>query len=129
MYRMRIVLLALTTLGQRVAVPQADSIPVGQVCSSADASFVAPCFTVQARLTRGADNILVRVWPVGTTRLLGWTDETLCSLPPPIDSLIAAGKTVYADVVVRPLTPSRPGYMQFVCINAATKVVVRANPP
>ena len=76
----------------------------------------------------GGDNILVRVWPVGTHRLLGWTNGELCELPDSIASLMKAEKTVYADVTVRPLTSSRPGYMQFVCIARAEKTVVTDKP-
>ena len=118
--------LALAFVLGRPSYTQADSIPADRVCSSSDSIFVAQCFTVHARLVPGADNILVRIWPVGTTRILGYADGALkCSLPPKIDSLMTAEQVVFADVVVRPVTRSRPGYMRFVCIATATRLVVR----
>jgi len=80
---------------------------------------VAPCKDIHARLEPGADNILVRIWPVGTKRLLGWTREDVCTLPENIRAAMDAGRTIYAVVTIRPLTQSQPGHMQFVCIAAA----------
>ena len=106
-----------------------DLIPADQVCASSDRVFVGPCFNLHARLMQGGDNIEVRIWPVGTKRQLGWAgDAKRCSLPPTLEALMAAAKTVYADIVVRPVSQSRPGTMQFVCIAAVQKLVIRDHP-
>ncbi len=74
-------------------------------------------------MTAGADNIVVRIWPVGTKRLLGYADGALkCGFPQGVMDTLAAGHQVYADIVVRPVTESRPGVMQFVCVAAAHNI-------
>ena len=80
---------------------------------------------MRARLEPGGDNILVRIWPVGTKRLLGWTNASVCVLPAQIESLMKEGKNAYAVVTVRPLTRSKPGHMQFVCVADARSIAVR----
>jgi hypothetical protein len=105
---------------------QTDFISADQICASRDSTFVARCFSVHARLEPGGDNVAVWIWPVGTSRYLGYLgDGRGCALPPRLDSLMTVGKTVYADIVVRPISRSRPGHMQFVCIAAVHKLIVR----
>jgi hypothetical protein len=93
--------------------------------------FVGPCTTVHGRLflTNGTPNI--RMWRVGTNRILGlWEcSQTECGYPCPLpqelDSLLLADYTIYADFVVRPVTESKPGEMQMVCIASGTHIVTR----
>jgi hypothetical protein len=68
----------------------------------------------------------VRIWKVGTRRLLGVTAR--CQ-PPECEPLRSAARdaldwehVVFADFVVCPFTRPRPGVMQMVCIDAATGV-------
>jgi hypothetical protein len=104
---------------------QGAFIPADQVCASNDSIFVGPCRSFQARLTPGADNISIRIWPVGTNRLLGYADGALkCHLPPMLERLMDEGKTVYADLTVRPVTRSQPGHMQFACVASAQHMKV-----
>jgi hypothetical protein len=99
---------------------EGDLILANQVCASNDSIFVGPCRSFRARLVPGADNIRIRIWPVGSSRLLGYTDGALkCRLPPMLKHLMDEGKTVYADVSVRPVTLSQPGHMQFACVASA----------
>lgn len=106
-------------------------ISAGQVCSSSNRHFVAPCFNVHARLELGADNIAVWIWPVGTHRylgFLGYVDQNRvreeCDLPTVLTSPLMAGKTIFANITVRPISREQPGHMQFVCIAAAKHLVV-----
>ncbi len=106
-------------------------IPAAQICRSSNSSFVGPCFTLHARLEQGADNIEVWIWPVGTHRFLGYLGyadlnrgDDVCDLPPMLVSPLKAGKTIFADVTVRPISRKQRGHMQFVCIAAAKHLVV-----
>lgn len=120
-----VLLVALPSL----TVAQGEYIPANQVCTSTDAVFVGPCFNFRARLQHGADNIIIWIWRVGTKRMLGYADGALrCTLPDNIDSVITTAKTIYADIVVRPVSRAQPGHMQFVCIASATKLIVRDQP-
>jgi hypothetical protein len=129
------VVILLTILGVRPVYADDETISAAQVCSSNDSAFVGPCFSVHARLQPGADNVVVYIWPVGTRRLLGYLGypdlgygHRACDYPDVLTQHLMAGQTIYADVVVRPVSPSLPGHMQFVCIAEATNLVVRANP-
>jgi len=96
---------------------QAPRIEPNQICASTDSLFVGPCRSLRARLVPGADNIVIRIWPVGTRRLLGYAGRALeCRLPSNLEVLMKQGQTVFADVAVRPVSPARAGAMQFVCI-------------
>jgi hypothetical protein len=126
MFRVFLQLIALASM--RSLMTNSEPIPAAQVCSSGSSAFVDPCRTIRARLVAGGDNILIRIWPVGTTRILGFTNAERCTPPPELDSPMRAGKYVYADVVVRPLTKSQSGSMQFVCIAAVTNLTARDQP-
>lgn len=110
---------------------RSGNIAADQICSSTDQHFVAPCFTVHARLELGADSIEVWIWPIGTHRYLGYLGYTdlggasePCELPSVLTLPLMAGKTIFANVTVRPISHRRRGHMQFVCIAAATHLVV-----
>jgi hypothetical protein len=110
-------------------------IAAHQICASTAPYFVGPCFTIHARLEQGADNAVVHIWHVGTHRLLGYLGyadfqrgQQSCDLPADLVPALKAGKTIYADVTVRPITRKRQGHMQFVCIAAAKHLVVVDRP-
>jgi hypothetical protein len=101
---------------------QQSLIRSGDVCGH-QGLFVDSCFTIHRRM-QAANGIGLEIWVVGTHKLLGVTGP--CALPPLLDRLIGIeDKLVYADFVVRPLTPERPGSMRMVCVASATKVVTR----
>lgn len=104
---------------------QADSILPEQVCAH-PSRFVGPCVTIRGRLGYANGGIPVQMWKVGTHRMLGVNDETyqspFCVLPGTIRKLLDDDKSVFADFVVRPLTPEVPGVMQRVCVVSATNV-------
>jgi hypothetical protein len=105
---------------------QENSIPATEVCTSSAQFFVGACYIIHARLEQGADNIRLWIWPVGTKRYLGWAEKALrCSLPTQIEELTGSGKTVYANIAVRPVSKSRPGHMQYVCVASAKKSLLK----
>jgi hypothetical protein len=93
--------------------------------------FIGPCTSVHGKLyiTNGTPNI--RIWKVGTNRILGlWECSRTecgnpCPLPRQLDSLLRPYIIIYADFVVRPVTESKPGEMQMVCIASASHIVTR----
>jgi hypothetical protein len=75
----------------------------------------------------------LRIWIVGTKRILGVTDGRGHPagddmLPVKLDKMLSAdgpcGKAAYGDFTVCPLTPDRPGVMRRVCVLDAEKLVV-----
>jgi hypothetical protein len=87
------------------------------------------CFTVHGRVNLGADTIRLRLWPVGTDRLLGVASG------PGIDDAgepiyprnikLNEGDTIYGDFEVCPFTQERKGAMRFVCIESASNLVTK----
>jgi hypothetical protein len=101
---------------------------------AASALRIGECFTVHGRLTACTSVPNARIWIIGTKRILGVEDanadsageqllpghlnEEMFSLPP-------CSKAAFGDFTVCPLTPSRPGVMQRVCVASAAKVVIQ----
>jgi hypothetical protein len=91
---------------------------------------VGTCYSVHGRLSPGADTIELRLWPVGTHRMLGVSDgPAINDAENPIypqNIIFRRGdETIYGDFEVCPFTPEREGEMQFVCIESATHLVVK----
>ena len=72
----------------------------------------------------------VRIWPVGTQRMLGvseqrFLDEGYCDLPDDIAAKLSWDSDLFADFVVCPFTPNQPGVMRLVCVDSGTHLDVR----
>ena len=81
------------------------------------------CFAIRGRLSAYNGNPSFRIWPIGTQRLLGVVDDQdRLSVPSDIRNRIGFGNDVFADYVVCPFTQARAGRMQYVCVEAATRV-------
>lgn len=76
------------------------------------------CFKVRGRLRAYSGYPRCRIWPVGTTRLLGVAD------PGSLPSNVACGEgfEVYADFLVCPLTEAKPQGLQMVCVESAANI-------
>jgi hypothetical protein len=105
---------------------QAEKRPV---CRGA-AQLVGECFTVHGRLGLAMGTPSIRIWRIGTNRLLGIFDaapqprgQDIPWLPPSkLRNIDPEWMEVYGDYRVCPLTRERPGWMQFVCIESASKL-------
>jgi len=82
------------------------------------------CFVVHGRMSSWNGNPVFRIWPVGTTRMLGVRDTY--DLPPNIAlcTPLEESNRLYADFEVCPLAPDRPGHMRPVCVESATTLVL-----
>jgi hypothetical protein len=91
---------------------------------------VDACYSVHGRLTRGADTVILRLWPVGTKRILGVTagpelDDANDPIWPQNLKFEHGDEDIYGDFEVCPFTPERKGEMQLVCVESASHVVVK----
>jgi hypothetical protein len=92
---------------------------------------VAACYVVHGRATYGNGTPALRIWPVGTRRILGVTagpvaddaDEPIA--PKNLRVFTTGHEEVYGDFEVCPFTVHRKGYMQMVCVESASKVFVK----
>jgi hypothetical protein len=106
-------------------IAQMPAIPLDSVCAYTT-KFVGPCYTVHGRLSGSNGAFAYKIWIVGTHRLLGVDLSAGCVLPKALDDAVGAQeREVFADFVVRPLTPDRPGEMRRVCVASAARLVVR----
>ena len=105
---------------------QNPEIRAEAVCSHEAAPFVDSCFSIRGRMGAYSGSPSYRIWIVGTNRLLGVTQSHGCTVPALLDSLIGVqDKFVFADFVVRPVSPEEAGAMRFVCIASATRISTR----
>jgi hypothetical protein len=93
-------------------------------------NLVGACFTVHARMRYYNGAPSVRLWPVGTDRLLGVSEGRFDlpgyqNLPVSLREELDHRREIYADFVVCPFTPSEPGAMRLVCVESATKIVTK----
>jgi len=99
----------------------ADGVPGSQQAlghCGARKDKVGECYKVRGRLRGYAGYPRCRIWPVGSTRLLGVAD------PSALPSNVACGEgfEVYADFLVCPLTEARPSGLQMVCVASAGNI-------
>jgi hypothetical protein len=112
-----------------VALPARAAEPA-QSCATSP-KLIGQCFTVHGRLTACTGIPNARIWIVGTKRILGVADvkgdvagEPL--LPGRLDDEMfqatPCSKAAFGDFTVCPLTPSRAGVMQRVCVDRAARL-------
>ena len=110
---------------------QSPARPLAQSCR-ARADLVGSCFNVRGRLSVYNGTPSIRLWPVGSKRLLGVLDPENISgepgpsiLPASIREQLDWDKEIFGDYLVCPLTRSKPGRMQTVCIESGKNLTVR----
>jgi hypothetical protein len=92
---------------------------------------IDPCFNVRGRLAyyNGAPSL--RLWPVGTHRLLGVSEGRFAlagydNVPPEVATQLGGFENeMFADFTVCPFTKDEPRIMRLICIDAAKNIVVR----
>ena len=119
--RLLAALLAVMLLGTA----QADELPA---CASSP-EVTGACFKVRGRLTSCSGVPNVRIWIVGTKRILGVADPTGNVagdrlMPKSLDRAFTApcDKAAFGDFTVCPLEKDRPGVMRRVCIAKTERV-------
>ena len=92
------------------------------------------CRTVHGRMSLWNGAPTVRIWIVGTRRMLGvrQPNDSLEDLPPNVRRLWATHgdaamweSELFGDFRVCPLAPDRPGHMQPVRLESASRLVLR----
>lgn len=91
---------------------------------------VDQCFKVHGRV-RIVNGTGMVIWRIGTDRLLGVEDEE--TIPHNLSKALFKydakwGSDVYGDFEVCPFTKRKPEEMQMVCVESASRLVVRKPP-
>jgi hypothetical protein len=95
--------------------------PEFQACKT-DPDIVDACFKVHGRLSVYNGGPSLRIWRIGTDRMLGVSTEIL---PESLASPMGWDVDVYGDFEVCPFTTQKPGEMQMVCVESAEHVVTK----
>lgn len=94
---------------------------------------VGSCFTIHGRMREANGARPIRIWRIGTDRVLGaWEpsdDPDVASLPKGLEKILDEDHQIFADFIVCPLTKERDGEMQTVCVESATRIVRTLIPP
>jgi hypothetical protein len=91
---------------------------------------VAPCFSIRGRMNYWNGAPSVRIWKVGSRRMLGVSEgrfkvEGYSNLPREITARLTWDVDLFGDFVVCPFTREQPGVMQLMCVDAATNLEAR----
>jgi hypothetical protein len=96
---------------------------------------VGQCFKIHGRVTIGNGGPQMRIWPVGTDRLLGVLPSENEIIPDNLGKALYKGaetdyhvvdsRAVFGDFEVCPFTKRKEDEMQMVCVESASHLVVR----
>jgi len=91
------------------------------------------CFSVRGRLSVYNGAPAVRLWKVGTKRVLGiseqrFAEEGYRNIPENLKAQLNQDVEIFGDYIVCPFTPQRKGEMQLVCIEEGKNLEVRKRP-
>ena len=90
---------------------------------------IGACYVVHGRATFGPGTPALRIWPIGTHRMLGVTagpiaDDADNPIAPENMLIDPKVQGVFGDFEVCPFTPEQKGHMQMVCVESAKNLVV-----
>lgn len=88
------------------------------------------CFTVHGRLSVYNGAPALRIWKIGTRRMLGISEQRFAvagyrNVPVDMKNQINQDLEILGDFLVCPFTRPKPKEMQLVCIEAGKNLVVR----
>ena len=89
------------------------------------------CFEIRGRMTVYNGSPSIRIWPVGTKRLLGVSEGRFYitkgygNLPEELFEQLSLENAMYADFTICPFTDDEPGVMRLVCVESAENISIR----
>ena len=90
-------------------------------------SFAGMCFMLRGRVGLYQGWPDMRIWPIGSKRLLGVLPSENEDVPETLANLfrtMADGAHIYGKFEASPLSTEQPGQMQYVCIRSARDIRV-----
>ena len=112
-----------------IGITIADERPTKKPCKD-HPKLSGPCFKIRGRMSLFNGSHLVRIWPIGTNRMLAIGDGDYLlkdyeNLPRDIERQLNWEKAMYADFTVCPFTEDKPGAMRLICVESAENILVR----
>jgi hypothetical protein len=88
------------------------------------------CYKVRGRMNLANGTPSVRIWLVGTKRILGISEgrfylEEYKNIPEELIQQLTWDNAIFADFTVCPFTHDKPGVMRLVCVASAENVDIR----
>jgi len=92
------------------------------------------CFTVQGRLSVYNGAPAMRIWKVGTRRMLGISEQRFAvegyrNVPETIQNQLNQDVEIFGDFLVCPFTRQKAGEMQMVCVEEGKNLKVKKRRP
>jgi hypothetical protein len=92
------------------------------------------CFTVHGRLSVYNGAPAMRIWKVGTKRMLGISEQRFAvegfrNMPETIQTQVNQDVEVFGDFLVCPFTRQKAGEMQLVCVEEGKNLTVKKRRP
>jgi hypothetical protein len=95
----------------------------------AQPALVDKCFNVRGRLSLYNGAPTIRLWKLGTKRILGvsasYSQAGYSNIPEEIEKLLKWDNEVWGDFLVCPFTRQKAKEMQMICIESGKNIVVR----
>ena len=90
-----------------------------------------PCFKVRGRMSFSNGNPTVRIWPLGTKRMLGISQgrfylQDYVNVPDELVRRLSWETAMFADFTVCPFTDNKPGEMRLICVESAENISIKA---
>ena len=106
-----------------------QSVPQDKTCKD-HPKLVGKCFKVHGRLSVYNGAPALRLFNLGTRRVLGISEQRFAvpgyrNVPEEVTGSIDQDTELIGDFVVCPFTKQRPGEMQLICINSVTNLKTR----
>lgn len=125
-YSLILLLLCAGTIVGRVE----SSAPLVEKSCRQHPQVIGKCFTVRGRLSVYNGAPTLRLWRVGTNRMLGISEQRYAqdgyrNIPENLERQVNQGVSLFGDFEVCPFTRSQPREMQMVCIEAGKNLVAR----
>ena len=113
------------TLSTRVLLSLLLALNTGQAIAGGSCAnrpeVVGACFEIRGRMQIYNGSMNLRIWPVGTKRLLfvEQNAEERFNVPTDLEPSIQMGTLIYGNYLVCPLAPERASHMRKVCVAKA----------
>ena len=119
----------MTFLLSVVAMSSGEQEPQKKSCKE-HPKLSGPCFKVRGRMSFSNGTPSVRIWPVGTNRMLGVSEgrfhlDGYENVPDQLVRQISWETAMYADFTLCPFTEDMPGETRFVCVETAENISIR----
>ena len=89
-----------------------------------------PCFKIRGRMSFSNGTPSIRIWPVGTNRILGVSEgrfylEGYENVPEELVHQLSWETGMYTDFTICPFTNDEPGVMRLICVESAKNISIR----